>query len=290
MGVMAGLTSCKDLSNPIQDEKKVENDADIRDYLSRNSISAQSTAEGLYYKVIAPGTSNRKADIGDELKVFYTVQRLDNVLVDSSFINLNLPDRAIYGASRLPYLTDEAMQLIFGTPLLSEGDSAVLFLPYNLRGGSGSLLLPKYSPLRLNLKVVKISTEPEQINAYIAERNIKITETTTTGLRFGKTVSYPDSALITEGSVLTVRYTGRRMDNSIFAPTSTFSVTPSQNKVVAGFKEGLLKMRAGEKANLIFPSSLGYGVQGQKDTSNGAVIIAPYAPLYFEVEVISKVN
>ncbi len=285
---MAGLTSCKDLSNPIRDEKKVENDAEIRDYLTKNSVTAQSTTEGLYYKVIAPGTSKKKAAVGDELKVFYTVRRLDNVLVDSSYFSLNQPNRAIYGASMLPYLTDEAMKLVFGTPLLSEGDSAVLFVPYNLRSGSGSLLLPVYSPLRLNLKVVKISTETEQIDAFIAENKIKITETTTTGLRFGKTVSYPDSAMVTEGSVLKVKYTGRRMDNSVF-DSGTISVTPVQNKVVPGFKEGLLKMRAGEKANLIFPSALGYGTQGQQGstTSTG---IAPYAPLYFEVEIISKTN
>lgn len=285
---IVGLTSCKDLSNPIRDEKKVENDADIRNYLTKNGISAESTTEGLYYKVISPGKTKKKAVVGDELKVFYTLQRLDDVLVDSSFISLNRPNIAIYGASTLPYLTDEAMKLIFGTPLLSEGDSAVLFLPYSLRGGPGSLQLPIYSPLRLNLKVVKINTEADQIDAFIAERKIKITETTTTGLRFGKTVSYPDSAMVTEGSVLKVKYTGRRMDNSVF-DSGTLEVTPTQNKVVPGFKEGLLKMRAGEKANLVFPSSLGYGAQGVKATQTSGNI-APYSPLYFEVEIISKKN
>lgn len=287
---IAGLTSCKDLSNPIRDEKKVENDMEIRDYLTKNGISAESTTEGLYYRVIVPGANKKAAVIGDELKVFYTVTRLDDVLIDSSYFSLNRPNTAIYGATKLPYLTDETMQLLFGKPILSEGDSAVLFLPYNLRDGGGSLQLPIYSPLRLNLKVAKISTEADRIDAFIADNKIKVTETTNTGLRFGKTVAYPDSAMVTEGSILKVKYTGRRMDNSIF-DSGTLDVTPTQNKVVPGFKEGLLKMRAGEKANIIFPSALGYGVNGVKATqTSSGVAVAPYSPLYFELEIISKKN
>ncbi len=287
---VAGLTSCKELSNPIRDEKKIENDAEIRAYLTENNISAQSTTEGLYYKVISPGTSKKKVAIGEEVQIFYTVRRLDDVVVDSSSFSTNEPDRAIFGTSRLPYFTDEAMALVFGTPLLLEGDSAVLFIPASLKSSfpTPSLLLPIYSPLRLDLKVVGINTEGQQIDAYIAKNKVLISETTASGLRFGKTLTRPDSAMVTATSVVNVKYTGRRLNGVIF-DSGTIKVTLAQDGVVAGFKEGLLKMRIGEKANLVFPSSLGYGVQGQR-SNNPVKDIPPYAPLYFEVEITSKAN
>ena len=49
--------------------------------------------------------------------------------------------------------------------------------------------------------------------------------------------------------------------------------------VIAGFDEGIMKMRVGEKAALIIPSKIGYG-------TNGSGTIPPNSPLYFEVEVV----
>ena len=49
--------------------------------------------------------------------------------------------------------------------------------------------------------------------------------------------------------------------------------------LIAGFEEGVLKMRVGEKAALILPSKIAYGV-------NGNSTIPPYSPLYFEVEIV----
>jgi FKBP-type peptidyl-prolyl cis-trans isomerase 2 len=45
---------------------------------------------------------------------------------------------------------------------------------------------------------------------------------------------------------------------------------------IKGFDEALQKMRVGEKAQFIIPSSIGYG-------ANGGGAIPAYAPLYFEV-------
>ena len=284
IGVLLGtsLTACKETSDPIGDEKKAQNDEEIRAYLSTNNISAQRTSEGLYYKVLSKGTSTQKPAVGDEVRVTYVARRLDGVLVDSSEISLNKPVRVVYGIGKIPFLSDKATQLILGTPLLTEGDSATLLVPsYLSYGGTGTLLFPAYSPVRLDLKVVSIRTEVEQMDDFAKANSITISETTDKGLRFGKTVSRPDSAEIKEGSIVQVKYTGRLMDNTVF-DSGTISVTLGSTSLVAGFTQGLLKMRAGEKANLLFPSVLGYGTQGKSPT------IAPFSPLYFEVEIVSK--
>lgn len=276
------LTSCDNQSDLIGNEKKKQNDEDIKAYLSSKGITAQRTTEGLYYQVVSKGSSAQKAAVGDLIKVTYIATRLDGVLVDSSEITLNKPVEAIYGISRLPYFSDQAMQIVFNT-LLTEGDSATLFLPsYLSLGATGTLLFPAYSPLRIDLKVTSISTETEQMDAFVKDNNILITETTDVGLRFGKTVSYPDSAQIKDGSVLSVKYTGKRMNNVIF-DSGTISVTVGSTSLVQGFTQGLIKLRAGEKGNLLFPSTLGYGPQGNTN-------IPGFSPLYFEVEIVSKTN
>lgn len=284
IGVLLGasLTACKETSDPIGDEKKAQNDEEIRAYLSTNNITAQRTSEGLYYKVLSKGTSTQKPAIGDEVRVTYVARRLDGVLVDSSEISLNKPVRVVYGIGKIPFLSDQASQLILGTPLLTEGDSATLFVPsYLSYGGVGTLLFPAYSPVRLDLKVVSVRTEVEQMDDFVKVNSIVITETAENGFRFGKTVSRPDSAEIKEGSVLQVKYTGRLMDYTMF-DSGTISVTVGSTSLVPGFTQGLLKLRAGEKANLLLPSALGYGTQGKKPS------IAPFSPLYFEVEIVSK--
>lgn len=280
--LVAFLASCSEQADAIVNQKRLQNDQEIKAYLLSEGIAAQRTTEGLYYKVISTGTSQQRVAIGDEIKVTYIARRLDGVIVDSSEISLNKPVSAIFGVTRIPFLSDQAMQLVFGT-ILTEGDSATLLLPSFLsQGATGSLLFPAYSSVRIDMRVTSISTETEQMDAFVRNNNIVITETTASSLRFGKIVSYPDSAEVKDGSVLSVKYTGRRMDNTIF-DSGTINVTVNSTSLVPGFTEGLLKLREGEKANLLFPSVLGYGTQGNQN-------IPGFSPLYFEVEIVSKSN
>ncbi|NLP58394.1 peptidylprolyl isomerase [Lutibacter sp. B1] len=55
-------------------------------------------------------------------------------------------------------------------------------------------------------------------------------------------------------------------------------------RLIAGFKEGLQKMRVGDKALLFIPSHLGYGAQG------GGDVIPPDTDLIFELELVEVVN
>jgi len=55
-------------------------------------------------------------------------------------------------------------------------------------------------------------------------------------------------------------------------------------KLIAGFKEGLQKMRIGDKAMLFIPFHLGYGAQGAGN------VIPPNTNLVFELELVGLAN
>jgi len=88
---------------------------------------------------------------------------------------------------------------------------------------------------------------------------------------------------------VTVHYTGTLLDGSVFdssvpgkIPGRTVSGEPISFplvRVVQGWQEGLAKMQKGEKAILIIPSHIGYGLQGTRG-------IPPFSPLVFEIDLI----
>jgi FKBP-type peptidyl-prolyl cis-trans isomerase len=123
-------------------------------------------------------------------------------------------------------------------------------------------------------------TEEEQIEAYIKSKGLTITEKTASGLRYILTKANTAGASLKAGQIVTVKYAGRLLSDKSF-DSGTFSFNLGVGQVVTGFDEGIAKMKVGEKATLIFPSSLGYGSRGA-----GADIPA-YSPLVFDIEVVS---
>lgn len=123
-------------------------------------------------------------------------------------------------------------------------------------------------------------TEEEQIESYIKSKNLTITEKTATGLRYILTKANASGTSLKKGQLVTVNYAGRLLSDKSF-DSGTFAFNLSVGQVVLGFDEGIAKMKVGEKATLIFPSSLGYGAQGAgKD-------IPGNSPLVFDIEVVS---
>lgn len=93
----------------------------------------------------------------------------------------------------------------------------------------------------------------------------------------------PAGAALKSGQSVMVNYTGKfiagkKLDNTFDSGNFTFVLGARQ--VVDGFDKGIAKMRVGEKATLIFVSSLGYGANGQGS-------IPANSPLLFEIEVLS---
>jgi FKBP-type peptidyl-prolyl cis-trans isomerase len=128
-----------------------------------------------------------------------------------------------------------------------------------------------------------LGPEPDQISNYIKTKKLAVTDSSTAGLKFIMVKANPSGTALKSGQSVTVNYTGKfiagkKIDNVFDSGNFTFILGARQ--VVDGFDKGIAKMRVGEKATLIFLSSLGYGANGQGS-------IPANTPLLFEIEVVS---
>ena len=88
----------------------------------------------------------------------------------------------------------------------------------------------------------------------------------------------------TKGELVAVHYTGRFLDGKVF-DSSVPRGEPIQfalgvGQVIAGWDQGIAKLKVGEKAKFTIPPHLAYGERGYP----GA--IPPNATLIFEVELV----
>ncbi len=92
-----------------------------------------------------------------------------------------------------------------------------------------------------------------------------------------------DGAAAKSGDTVEVYYTGWLKDGKKFDSNvgkDAFKVTIGKTKVIKGWTEGLVGIKAGGKRKLIIPADLAYGKDGYGD------VIPPNAELTFEVEVV----
>ncbi len=122
-------------------------------------------------------------------------------------------------------------------------------------------------------------TQEEQIEAYIAATKLTVTEKQANGLRYCQTKSGIGPSVI-KGQTITVNYNGKFMSGKSF-DSGSFPFVLGAGTLVAGFEQGVAKMKVGEKATIIFPSALGYG-------SATRASIPGNSPLAFEIEVVSS--
>ncbi len=283
LSLTLGLNAC--LKDTTEADKKVENEQEIQAYIARKNLDAKKTTSGLYYAV-TPGNGMRVPAEGDQVQLYYVLSRItDDVIIDSSRVSKNQPLKLTIGS----FTGTEGLRE--GISLLKEGDKAVLLLPSSLafgaRGGPG--LLP-YSTIRYDINVLRIRSEEEQIQEYIQTNNFRVDERTETGLRFTliqkSTLANADTVKATDTQV-SVEFTGKLLDGTVFQPTATQTYSASSTSgLVKGFTEGMLKMKEGDKARIIFPSSLGYEKTGRTNQT-GQYTIQPYSPLQFEIEIKS---
>ena len=100
-----------------------------------------------------------------------------------------------------------------------------------------------------------------------------------------ETIQSGNGASPKRGDTVTVHYTGWLTDGTKFDSSvdrdEPFSFVLGQGQVIAGWDQGVARMRVGEKARLTIPPELAYGEGGYP----GA--IPPRATLIFEVELLS---
>ena len=111
---------------------------------------------------------------------------------------------------------------------------------------------------------------------------------TATGLGYQILKAAPvDAKSPVKGKKVVVHYTGwlddqgkegKKFDSSVDRGY-TFSFTIGEGQVIAGWDEGVMAMKIGEKRRLFIPAELGYGSRG------AGAAIPPHASLIFDVEL-----
>lgn len=296
----AGLQSCTQGDVVDSGAAASSNDAEIKQYISQNPgtvtspISYSTNGTGMYYAVTKANPTGKRSSTGEEVTFAYTLYTLQNQALDSS------------KAASLPFFTFGLNSLLpglqEGLAILREGERARLLIPSYLAYGSQAQTafnLPANSPIRIDVELIRSRTEEEQITEYVSSTalasSLSLTapptnvQKSTSGLRLIKTVTKPGGATISPGQSVTVNYAGQTLRATTpFDKSSdgTFAFTLGRNQLIPGFEEGVLQLRIGEKATLVFPSAIGYGTNGARN-SNGQYVILPYAPLRFDIEVLN---
>lgn len=201
-------------------------------------------------------------------------------------------------------------------PMLTVKDSVYVKVPTDsiFKGMEGQRppFLPKGSGLVFILKIDKVQTLDEAIaernasieaikNAettnrekYIADHKLLL-KTTPSGLKYRITQPSLKRKPLA-GDTLLVNYTGRTLDGKVFDSSiqanaqkaglqqegrtyEPLEVVAGAGGVIKGWEEGLLLLNEGSKAEMIIPSDLAYGEQGNGD-------IPPYSTLIFDLELV----
>jgi FKBP-type peptidyl-prolyl cis-trans isomerase len=103
--------------------------------------------------------------------------------------------------------------------------------------------------------------------------------TTVSGLIY-ETLKEGTGPTVVPGQPVTMSYTGKLTDGTVFDSSNSFSITIGIGKFIGGWEEGVPGMKVGERRKLTIPPALGYKEQGSPPKIPGN------ATLIFEVEVL----
>jgi peptidylprolyl isomerase len=87
------------------------------------------------------------------------------------------------------------------------------------------------------------------------------------------------SATAANGQRVSVRYTGWLANGTQFE-SSTYTFVLGRGEVIAGWDQGIVGMRVGERRQLVIPPALGYGAQANNAIPANSILV-------FNVELLS---
>jgi len=228
--------------------------------------SAKTTASGLAYRVLKPGTGKAHPAASDLVKVHYSGWTTDGKMFDSSVAR---GEPASFPLNQVIAGWTEGVQLMV------EGEKTRFWIPEELayKGQAGA---PR-GMLVFDVELLDIAEAPKTPPDVAAPA--KGCKRATSGLAYivlkpGKGTRHPGRT-----SQVTVHYSGWTTDGRMFDSSITRGkpATFALDRVIPGWTEGVQLMVEGEKTRFWIPEELAYkGMQGK-----------PQGMLVFDVELIS---
>lgn len=277
-------SSCK--KDDVVTDYSAQDDATIKKYVADKSITgAQKQTSGLYYVPVVTNASAALPKAGEVVSILYTGTLLDGTVIYSTSQNDDTPVSFLLQPGQvIPGIGE-------GVSLMHKGDKATLLIPSGLAFGSAGsgTTVPANAVVRYDVELVDINPsfavpDDNLFKKYLTKNSITTAQKQASGLYFIPTLSNPSGAPAKSGTTVSVLYTGKLLNGTVFDATSQRGNTPfsfivGSGSTITGFNEGVSLMRKGEKATLLIPSGLAYG-------ANGSSSIAPNTPLIFDIEVV----
>ncbi len=281
------LNSCKKEYESVQsiDDRKIE------EYISNNNISdAVKDPSGFYYEVLSQGASNLEFFKNTD-SVLYSgaIKSLfnGNTYYQSPTVTSNIGTFVGY-ANQFQGISVPGIRTALQA--LKPGGKVRLILPSYLafgKNGADAIDVPSNEIIELT-----ITTYPEQKQYLLDERRILEFITSKgllpnavrdeSGVYYIVTQQGTGTEPIDLNSNLTVNYTGRLLDGTVFDSNTDGDFSTGLTGVIDGW-EILKKFKKGTKVRIFVPSVLAYG-------TGGSGTILPNSSLDFDLEIVDVVN
>ncbi len=281
-------------------EKQVkQNNEAIEAYLAENNITAKKSNTGIYYEMLAEKAGAASPEPGDVVIINYTMKTLDGELVEANTSS----------TTKFKFAWTSIMPngLNYGVDLAKKGEQIRVYLPAYLAFNNYSLpnVFGPNENFIVEMELVDFMTEEtmydleiDAIESYITSKELEGVEPHSSGLYF-KTLEAGTGQTPNDHSQVELHFTRKYLDETVIEKTESgkpLAVWLNEGRLVEGLKQGVLKMKEGEKALLIMPSKIAFGGSIQviptalrEELIDDRIIttkVLPYSPVMYEVELV----
>jgi FKBP-type peptidyl-prolyl cis-trans isomerase len=266
----------QDIENPNAEQYKIDRKL-MDDYIATNSWQGNYLTQDIYKQLITQGIGTTYPQNDQGIKIGFVTQLLNGTVIDTVY-EFYQHNQGFYSAG---------WELAVGTMTAGEYSRYLLASYYgygNVAKTVNNVAVPANSVLRLDAKIDEI-IPVENIPMELADMKGLTAEKTGTGLVYAITTPGAGTEKIVSGQTVTVKYKGYLLNDYMFDSSNSFTFVAGAGGLIEGWREGIQYLHKGDKATLIIPASLAYGVTGSRN-SQGQTTIPPNAVISFEMEVL----
>lgn len=277
------LSGCE---SSIDDDRRISDESKIESFLKNYKLD-YTKQNGVYYATRVKGFGNRIAP-NDSIAFWYIGYTLSRDVFDTNILELaeelNLdtsvrefaPIKTIAGSSNFIEGLNRSLMLC------RENEWGTVLFPSELGFGENFVgAVPSWSPLAYDIFIIyvknqEIIQEQNFINNFVASSQGFTLDSV--GFWINVLEHTNNDSVFTLGDTLYVKFKGQSLHNSnaIVLPTESKKVALNENDLIEGVLHGFLRLSEGERAQLVLPSCLAFGIQGNDS-------IDPYEPMLFQI-------